>query len=281
MASILVPTDFSEQAGFALDLAAQLAKQENASLQILHVVEQPGSYYLTAVGGGAHDQIDNVYVLKLIERVKVQLNSLVSKLTNEGIDAKYRIKIGNPFKHISEEIQGESIDLIVMGTQGISGIDEVLVGSNTEKVIRHAACPVITLKTAVDLEKLDNLVFAIGQYAPFDHMALQLKTIQAWFGAKAHLVTINTPNSFLVERAGIKRLAEFVAEYEVENYSINVYSEITEEEGILHFAEDIEADAIVMGTHGRTGISRLLAGSLSEKMVNHSKTPVITFPLVA
>ena len=59
-----------------------------------------------------------------------------------------------------------------------------------------------------------------------------------------------------------------------------MYSDVTDEEGLLHFAEDIEADAIVLGTHRRTGIGHLLAGSLSENMVNHSKTPVITFPLV-
>ena len=279
MKSILVPTDFSDQAGYAIELATQFAKKSNASLQLLHVVEQPGSHYMTAVSGGTNDRIDNVYVLRLIERVKAQLQSLINNLEKEGVKAKYQIKIGNPFRHISSEIKTANFDLIVMGTQGISGLDEVLVGSNTEKVIRHASCPVITLKSAVDLDNVNNLVFAIGQFGPNERLASELKKIQTLFGAKAHLVTVNTPGNFLVQRDVMERLNGFTKEYQLDDITVNVYNDITEEEGILHFAEDSNADVIAMGTHRRTGLGHLLAGSISENMVNHANLPVVTFPL--
>jgi K+-sensing histidine kinase KdpD len=168
-----------------------------------------------------------------------------------------------------------------MGTQGASGIDEIVVGSNTEKVIRHANCPVITLKEEVNLDQIKDIVFAIGYYDQNDYLANQLKEIQGLFKAKVHLVTINTPGNFLIERNVASALNKFIDQYQITDYTINSYSDISEEEGIVHFAEDQNADAIAMATHGRTGISHLLAGSLSEDMVNHSKLPVITFPLEA
>ncbi len=279
MKSILVPTDFSEQANFALDLAKQLAKKHGASIQLLHIVEQPGSHYLTPVTGGGQDQMDNVYVLRLIEKVKAQLRNITNELSQQNIQATYQIKIGNPFKHISSQIKDEDFDLIVMGTQGISGIDEVMVGSNTEKVIRHASCPVVTLKAKVELENIKELVFALSYFDQSDHLANRLKEIQKMFSAKVHLVTINTPGNFLIERNVAKSLNEFIKTHQIEDYTINIYSDITEEEGILHFAEDRNAQAIAMATHGRTGISHLLAGSLSEDLVNHSILPVVTFPI--
>ncbi|GJM28837.1 MAG: universal stress protein UspA [Cyclobacteriaceae bacterium] len=278
MKTILVPTDFSAHAKFALNLAKQIAFKTKASIQLLHIVEQP-SHYLTAVSGGVHDQIDNMYVLKLIEKVKAQLQVIANEQTQQGVNTGFKIKIGNPFKHISALIKSEDYDLIVMGTKGISGLQEVMVGSNTEKVIRHADCPVITLKREVDIESIKNIVFAVDYFSQDQHLANNLKFIQALFGAKVHLVTINTPGNFLIERHLLNSLQEFVEQHQISNCTINIYSDIAEEEGIVHFAEDQMADAIVMGTHRRTGISHLLAGSLSEDMVNHSTLPVITFPL--
>jgi len=280
MKSILVPTDFSDQAGFALDLARQLAIEHGASVHLLHIVEQPGSHYLTAVSGGVHDSTDNVYVMQLIERVKVQLQTAANKLAKEGIKSTYKIKIGNPFKHISSQIKDSEFDLIVMGTMGISGISEILVGSNTEKVIRHANCPVITLKNQVTLNHVKNIVMAVNYFELDEYFAGQVKLIQDLFTAKAHLVTINTPGNFVIQRDVTQALNEFVEKYQIPHYTINIYSDISEEEGILHFAEDIKADAIAMATHGRTGIGHLLAGSLTEDMVNHSVLPVMSFPIL-
>lgn len=251
------------------------------SVQLLHIVEQPGSQYITPVTGGSHDQMENVFVLRLIEKVKAKLQTTANDMAQQGIDTTFKVKIGNPFKHISTLIKSEDYNLIVMGTQGISGLDEVMVGSNTEKVIRNASCPVVTLKKAVDLDSIDDIVFAISYFGENGYLADQLKEIQELFKAKVHLVTINTPGNFLVERNVANSLNEFIEEHQIEDYTINIYSDITEEEGIVHFAEDQNADAIAMATHGRTGISHLLTGSLSEDIANHSLLPVITFPLSA
>ena len=65
----------------------------------------------------------------------------------------------------------------------------------------------------------------------------------------------------------------------LQNYTINIYNDKVEEDGIIYFAQDIEADLIALATHGRTGLLHLLSGSIAEDVVNHAKRPVWTFRL--
>lgn len=277
MKTILVPTDFSEQANFALDLARQLAIKHRMELKLFHVVEQGTTPYMTAVSGGMHNQMDNVYVLRLIEKVKAQFQVMISELQKVKVPASYQIRIGNPYKKISSYIKNEACELIIMGTHGTSGMDDLLVGSNTEKVVRYAHCPVITLKDPVRLNDIRSMVFAAGRFDQSDQLFQNLFRIQQLFGAKTHLVTINTPGNFFSDRDGRSSLLEFAEKNQLKDYTVNIYSDLTEEEGIKHFAEDQQADLIVMATHGRTGVGHLLAGSLTEQVVNHSALPVVTF----
>ena len=279
MKTILVPTDFSEHANYALDLARQLAIRHGMEIRLMHVVEQPAAPYMTAVTSGMHDQLGNVYMLRFIEKVKAQLEVITTELDKEGVPSTYQIKIGNPYRNISTEIKKEPCDLIIMGTHGTSGIDEMLVGSNTEKVVRYAHCPVITLKAPVKVDSIKNVVFAASYFENGENLVLELKNLQRLFDAKIHLLTINTPSNFQSERDGMNRLVRFAQKHHLQDYTVNMYNDFMEEEGIRHFAEDREADMIVMATHGRTGISHLLAGSISEKLVNKAILPVVTFPL--
>jgi nucleotide-binding universal stress UspA family protein len=63
----------------------------------------------------------------------------------------------------------------------------------------------------------------------------------------------------------------------LKNYTINIFNDLSEEEGVIYFADSIHADMIAMATHGRTGFAHVLAGSIAEDVVNHSKRPVLTF----
>jgi nucleotide-binding universal stress UspA family protein len=169
------------------------------------------------------------------------------------------------------------MDLVVMGTQGASGLEEILVGSNTEKVVRRAKCPVITVKSAVDAKNIKNIVFASDFRDDMNKLAEPLKNLQKLFNATLHIVSINTPNNFETDRYYKKAIKAFVEKYNIENYTITVYNDESEEDGIIYFAEDIDADMIAIATHGRLGLSHLLSGSLAEDIVNHSKRPVWTF----
>lgn len=90
---------------------------------------------------------------------------------------------------------------------------------------------------------------------------------------------VNTPNNFHTDRHVKSKFAKFEEQYELKNYTVNIYNDATEEYGVIYFAEDIGASRIALGTHGRTGLMHLLSGSVAEDLVNHAKIPVWTLTL--
>jgi nucleotide-binding universal stress UspA family protein len=69
----------------------------------------------------------------------------------------------------------------------------------------------------------------------------------------------------------------FAKKLKLENYTLNIFNDYSEEEGIIRFSESINADMIAMATHGRKGFAHVLVGSIAEDVVNHAKRPVLTF----
>ncbi len=278
MKSILVPTDFSEQANYALDLAYGIAKMSGAKVTLLHVAEAPHGTSFNAMGEVvAPDGMDTVFFIQLMERVKQRLHELSSNPKYQGIDLSSQVEVGNAYEHISRTIVDHAVDLVVMGSQGTSGIEEILVGSNTEKVVRRAKCPVLTVKSPVEAGSIKNIVFATNMRDSQDQMIGELTRLQQLFEATVHILSINTPSNFETDRFYKKEMKKFADKYNLQNYTLNVYNDDVEEDGIIYFAEDIHADMIALGTHGRTGISHLLSGSIAEDIVNHAKRPVWTF----
>jgi hypothetical protein len=96
-------------------------------------------------------------------------------------------------------------------------------------------------------------------------------------GAVVHLVRINTPGLFLSDVIAREKLTSFANAMKIKNYTINIYNDQDEEDGILRFASGINADLIALATHGRKGLSHLLNGSIAEDVVNHSRRPVMTY----
>jgi len=276
MNKILVPTDFSTEAGFALDAAISLAARTGAKILLLHVVEGfiPGSF---ATQGGIPENLsEEAFMIQLMEKGKRDLASLVGSKNLENRNVVTKIKVGNPYHHIAQDILDDKADLVIMGSQGTSGYEEVLIGSNTERVVRHSKCPVITIKQPVDFNQITDVVFAASFLETEDNVAKEIKKLQHILDAKLHLLKVDTPYNFESSRTVKNRIRSFVERHRLENYTIEIYNEATEEDGIVYFAEDIDADMIAMATHGKTGLRHLLSGSIAEDVVNHAQRPVWT-----
>lgn len=97
------------------------------------------------------------------------------------------------------------------------------------------------------------------------------------YDSTVHLVRINTPANFQRDAVVKKYMQDFAKSLQLKNFTINVFNDLTEEEGIAYFADSIDADLIAMATHGRTGFAHVLAGSIAEEVVSHAKRPVLTF----
>lgn len=286
MKRILVPTDFSEQAGFAMELACQIAKKSRSELVALHVLDPTGLFDFSTgssaypmMGNPAGLDLDQEFMETLYHNAEDNCSKFLSDFDKYGVHIIQKIKIGPAFHYITEEINEEKTDLVIMGSKGASGFEEVLIGSNTEKVVRHAKCPVLTVKSRISLSDVNDIVFATSFKEGESHVAEELKKLQQVFSAKLHLVRVNTPNSFETNRRIVLQAEKFVKENEISNYTINIYCDQVEEDGIVFFAQDIDADLIALATHGRTGLLHLLSGSIAEDVVNHAKRPVWTFRL--
>ncbi|WP_194774474.1 universal stress protein [Pararhodonellum marinum] len=278
MKTILVPFDFSEEAQNALEFAEGLASKINAHLQLVHVIELPGSQSFNTMGeaslGG--DQINQIYMIELMDKRKKQMAELRENYADRPFKFSTKLLFGNPYAGISKEIAEEKADIVVMGSKGSSGLEEFLIGSNTEKVVRYADCPVITIKKAITVDKISKIVFASDFKEKSNSVMKQLKKIQEMLDADLYLVKINTPSLFESSRTSKKTIAEFAKKHNLDNTHVEIYNSSSEEEGIIEYAEDIDADMIAMATHGRTGFLHLLSGSIAEDVVNHAKRPVWT-----
>ncbi len=277
MKTILVPTDFSKQANNALDLAVQIARKSNANILVVNIIEGLRDFSFNTMGELENDMGEEVFIIKkLIDQVKIRLSQIVKDERYSDVKIETAVEMGNAFESISKVIADRQADLLVMGTKGTSGLEEVLIGSNTEKVVRYAKCPVITVKEEVSLDSIKNIVFASNLQDEQTALVKELKVIQEITGATLHLVKVNTPNHFSTQRQMMKEFARFIEKHDISNASTSIYNEATEEDGILYFAEDLGTCMIAMGTHGRTGILHLLSGSIAEDLVNHAQVPVWT-----
>lgn len=286
MKRILVPTDFSEQAGHAMDLACQIARKAKSELVALHVLDHTGLFDFSTgssayplMGNPAGLDLDQKFLESLYSNAEEKCAQFLKPYEKEGLRISQKIKIGSAFHYITEEIDDNKTDLVIIGSKGSSGFEEVLIGSNTEKVVRHSNCPVLTVKSKMNIEDVENIVFATNFKEEDSHVAGELKKLQEIFKATMHLVRVNTPNSFETNRKIMAQAAKFIEENKIKKYTINIYSDKVEEDGIIFFAQDIKADLIALATHGRSGLLHLLSGSIAEDVVNHAKRPVWTFRL--
>ncbi|MBN3519492.1 universal stress protein [Algoriphagus lutimaris] len=279
MIKVLVPYDFSEQAENALNFTTGLAdKIDGVHVEVLHVLEVPYVSSIGTMGGGEviPEMENQIFFIELMEKRKKQINDLKEKYSNKNFGFDAKLKLGNAFKSISESILEENPDLVIMGSKGSSGVEEVLIGSNTEKVVRTATCPVITVKSAINPNTLKKVVFASDFKEDTDEIARRMKNLKTLFDAQLYFVIVNTPADFETTRDSIKRIKMFANKYGFEGAKAEIYNSLSEESGILEFAEDIDADLIAMATHGRTGFLHLITGSIAEDVVNHAKRPVWT-----
>jgi nucleotide-binding universal stress UspA family protein len=279
MKNILVPTDFSAEAQNALKVAVDMAKTFNGKVTLLNVVDAPGGGDFNSQGGSiGGNSMDSIFTFKLIERMKSDLAEMVEPY-GEDAPIETEMALGDLIQMVNERIATDEIDLVLMGTQGADGMQEVMIGSNAEKVVRTAHCPVLTIKsTSVDAHP-NNIVFASDFTESYDKVAPKLIAFQKAYNATIHLLFVNTPNRFELSSESNKRMAEFANKYGLENFTMNVYNHRDEEDGILEFTEANNYDLISVATHSRRGIAHLLSGSIAEGVVNHSNKPVLTFSL--
>jgi nucleotide-binding universal stress UspA family protein len=139
---ILCPVDFSKPSEAALEHAEELARRFEADLVVLHVVEPvlyPVAYGLPPVAPVNYEETAKT-------AAQAALGPLVEPLAGRGVRVRTLVDSGTASMRICDLARDESCDLVVLATHGYTGLKHVLLGSTAERVVRHCACPVLTVK---------------------------------------------------------------------------------------------------------------------------------------
>lgn len=298
---ILVPVDFGASSEAALDQAlAVLALRPESRLRILHVYEPP--YYapealVNLPGEPPLPMID--YVRQQAER---QLEDFVAARRASAVEGEWpadridwRIAAGLAFEEIPRESTAWNADLLVMGTHGRHGLTHLLLGSVTERVVRHAPCPVLVVRgggaAATGALAFDRVLVPVD-FGPDAVAAAKAGLAMAAQGAKSVtlLHVVPTPayaGEVMVPRAGGIRLGQFLhdeAQQRLESFAREMFGAQEPElvvtqgsaaEQIVHLAAEADTRLVVMGTKGRHGLAHFFVGSVAERVLRHSPCPVL------
>lgn len=276
MKNILVPIDFSDQAKYAAKVASDIAKLTNSKIFLLHMLELPTGVVDPASYGSSGNTPTTLLFLK---RAREKFEEFKQLPFFDGIEIEDSVQFHKAYDGIIDESKKQDVDLIVMGSKGTSGLEEMLVGSNTEKVVRNSDIPVLVIKTEVKDFKIENIVFA-SNFDQKSKVAFQkILNFASLFNARLHLLKINTIHNFETTKESSDAIRNFINDYDLGDYTLNIYNDVSVELGILNFANVIDADVILLNTSGRRGLAHLFTGSIGEDLANHAKLPVITFKI--
>jgi len=291
--NLLVPTDFSSCSDGALVAALSLAEAYGASLHLIHAVVLHGEDPYNP----AHYSPDPE---ALFERLRGEAENRVTELRagwmKSSVQVTSEIRRGiHPAPVILEAAENSAADLIVLGTHGRRGPRRWLLGSVAEEVVRRAPCPVLTVREgeeAQDRLKVKKILvpldFSDHAQATLD-VALDLArrydaelkllhliepvVVPGPYGTFHSMRPVTLDYEVLAKQAKetLTGLMERAEDIEFEAHAFNGMPRVD----IVGFAAQMEADLIVIGSHGRTGFQRFLLGSTAEQVVRTADCPVL------
>ena len=273
MNSIIVPLDFSEQSKLALKAAATIASKTNAELLVLHMLELTPAIMTES---GYIPEVQMVHLMKVTER---RFEEFLDEPYLKDLKITPIIKHYKVFTEVEDVAKKHDANLIVMGSHGTDGIQEIFFGSNTERVVRSSEIPVLVIKGDVENFKANRFVFASDFKEENAEAVKKAVDFAKLLGSELRLFYVNTPgDAFLSTDDIYSRISKFLNATNL-RCEVDIYNDYTVEKGVLNYAEKNMADLIGIPTHGRRGLSHFFMGSIGEDIANHSKIPVVTFKI--
>lgn len=287
---ILFPTDFSDCASHALPHTLRLARSFRSEIHILHALV----LHDADPGNAAHPLPDVEGLYQLLEaQAESQLSQAVQDHGEELTFRRAQLRSLSAASAILEYAAEHSIDLITLGTHGRRGLRRLLLGSVAEEVVRLAPCPVLTVpeRAGATPDRVERILVPVD-FSEHARLALTFATeLAAIYGAGLDLLhvidqvvypdfypplipPIEAARNELQARSE-EKLAELLAQVPQAKGTTHVgwgqpYPEI------VHLAEQLPADLIVLASHGLTGFRHMLLGSVAEQVVRAAPCPVFT-----
>lgn len=286
--SIIVPIDFSDTSLQALDYAIALAREFGSRIQFLHVLEFPAVFNSDKPAYAAWDKAAK-------EASAQRLSELIREKTEGIASVTSDVRFGRAYQTVCERALQEKADLIVIGTHGFSGLKHVMLGSTAERVIRHAPCSVLTVRTkhvgdAKSFIRPKKILVPTDFSNPADEALQSAVVLAKQYDAELELLYVVPVHYAIAEydqidytllevdqtKTGEEKLSELGKELLAQNISVktNVRRGRAATE-ITQAATDTGADVILIATHGLTGWQHAVLGSTTEEVVRNSPCPVL------
>ena len=277
MKTILVPTDFSENAHHAIEYAVELAGHLNANILLFNFFRVPIFAGDVPIEASLLEELEQESFDSL-NFLKVEIMEKNSKLEVECISAS---SMNFEVEEICNVAIENGIDMIVMGTKGSSGLAKVLMGSNTAHVLENAHCPVLVVPEDARFDGLKKIVFATD-YNEDDFGSIHfLKELADNFGAE--LIVVHLADEHSSTHHEIDRFNEFKRELSkhlpIDKMSFELIAGEDFMERLNEFIVDKKIDIMAMSTKKRNLYERLFDRSLTKQMAYHTKIPLLAFHL--
>ena len=287
---ILVPTDFSDNAQHAVDYAVDLAKRCSAKLHLLHTPVVP-TYLLMDLSYSPGPEA----VTRILNDSQEALDAQAKAIADAGVELFTAIREGTVHEVIRDYAKEHDVDLVVVGTHGRTGVSKLMYGSVTERVIKTVHTPILVVPPGGHERPPTSIVISYDFSGPSRRAADVARAIHGVFGGSLHLVHSYldvwgeyTDRGAVVGEAAEKRrealrlgLQEMLEADSKEIFSMapqNVQTHLVTGDpagGILQVAEDVDATLICAGTTGKSGIERLLIGSVARRLLHDSQVPLL------
>lgn len=285
---LLFATDFSQRALEAERYACAFASAWGASLTVMSVLEfQPGM--------NPEYPVNQLYLGELMKQATRALVDLKSRVAQRGITVQTRITNGIPSQEILAAAEADDVELIVVGTRGKTGLEHVVLGSTAERIIRTAPCPVLAVRGEQDrpadeplpLQRiLVPIDFSDCSLNALEYAALVAQRTKASIRVLHVLEPVCYGLDFTLSHASQREEARARLTGRL-NALVSAFqgAQLTAEQqlrgglpadSILEAAAEGPADLIIMGTHGRRGLSHTFWGSVAESVLRKSSCPVLT-----
>ena len=291
---ILTTTDFSEESRAGVRYAIALAEKLKAAVSLLHVIEPlPAMARMEVVPIVTSDQASTKWA-------RTQLMRLAKREGESSLPLTSFLRTGKAFHEITAAASENATDLIVMATHGYTGVSHLILGSTAERVVRHARCPVLTVRAPVTTKRIREMPpFKLKRLlVPIDFSDVSKEALPwATFLAtrfKAEIILVHVTEKFPIDYLLGRDLMNHAimplmkqAEAELQDMaasmseSTRVKASVVVRDGtpyqeICQVAKALRADLVVLTTHGYTGLKHVWLGSTAERVVRHATCPVLT-----
>jgi len=288
---IVSPVDFSENSERAFDHAVALARWFEAAITVLHVPALPAP----AIPPGGELPYPLRLSTELRDDLLKRLEEFVADARESGVMVDVALHEGTPAAEVLHQADERSADLIVMGTHGRGGFERLILGSVTERVVRTARCPVLTIPPGArgaipEVQAGYATILCATDFSEASSVAAEYALSLAQ-EARSTVILLNVVQSYLDDLASpgasyreklvdeaLGRLRGSVPD------DVRAWCEIEElveigsrpSRAILEVAKAREVGVIVMGAQGTHALDRLFFGSTTHRVITHAEVPVLT-----